>query len=119
MAAKTFSDGYKLLCRFFKLIGFYKEFLDYQKNTKYRTIPFDSSNIIDDFGCSSLSFWFRYEKKIDFKIGLFHAFQIWLFVFYQEEYGASIIYPASYFKYDGSCVIDKDKKTIKLEYTKW
>jgi hypothetical protein len=118
MAAKTFSDGYKLLCRFFKQIGFYKEFLEYQRNTKYRTIPFNSSKIIDDLGCSSITHWFRHEKNIDFKIGLFYAFQKWLYVFYEEEYGAYIFYPASFFKDDGSCVIDKDKKTIKLEYTK-
>lgn len=119
MAAKTFSDGYKLLCRFFKQIGFYHEFLEYQRNTKYRTIPFDSSNIIDDFGCSSISFWFMHEKNINFKVGLYYAFQKWLFVFYQEEYGAVIRYhPTSYFNDDGLCVIDKDKKTIKLKYTK-
>jgi hypothetical protein len=118
MAAKTFSYGYKLLCRFFKQIGFYYEFLEYQRNTKYRTIPFDSSNIIDDFGCSSITFWFIHEKNINFKVSLYFAFQKWLFVFYQEEYGASIVFTNNYFNDDRLCVIDKDKKTIKLEYTK-
>ncbi len=118
MAAKTFSDGYKLLCRFFKQIGFYHEFLEYQRNTKYyRTIPFDSSSIIVDFGCSSITHWFKHEKNIDFKIGLYYAFRKWLNVFYQEKYGNNIIYPHSN-KDDDSCIIDRDKKTIKLKYVK-
>ena len=120
MGAKRFmTSGYKLIVRFFKEVGFYKEFLGYCKDPKRIHANFYDyeEDPLKNFGSTSISNWIEQTKGIRFTNGnLYDHFRAWLFVFYPESYPKHSPYccgnPSSKLLEH----IDKDKRTVKIEY---
>lgn len=108
------SEGYKIIVRFFKEIGLYNEFKDYCDAHKYSGENFNvnTDNPLRSFGGTSVSYWIESNKGIRTLYGnLFDHFKAWLYIFYPDLY---------YYQDAPSSRmldrIDKDKKTIKIEY---
>lgn len=60
-AKKKWSEGYRILTRFFKEIGLYKEFKIYQQQTGklWVRIPETSEDILEDYAKSNISHFIR------------------------------------------------------------
>ena len=91
---KTFSEGYKVICRFFKKIGLYREFLDYQYSKdslcKYVIkIPTNTIDPIADFAKTSISYYLFFKKRICPTLHLYPYFIIFCQHFYPEFYEKS------------------------------
>lgn len=88
---KTFSEGYKVICRFFKKIGFYREFLDYQysKGSFFdfiNKIPTNTTDPIAAFAKSSISYYLIFKKRARPTFRLYPYFIIFCQHFYPEFY---------------------------------
>jgi hypothetical protein len=106
---------YKIIVRFFKEIGLYKEFKDY--NNEEDTVKFhvDATDAITEFGKTSISHWLRRTRGIIVIGGnLYDYFKAWLYAFYPDLYPYLVYYntPSEYFLKR----VDKKKKIIKIEY---
>lgn len=115
--------GYKLIVRYFKEVGFYEEFKEYC-NTSYvggrrchRNFREDEIDPLKNFGCTSISNWVENTKGIRFTSGnLYDHFKAWLFVFYPEFYPKDSPYCCGNPSTKVLEHIDKDKRTVKIEY---
>lgn len=118
---------YKLIVRFFKEVGFYNEFKEYCDHCRHDItddMPFleNKENPIENLGSTSISHWMECKKGINLKHGNFYDhFRCWLFVFY-PSYSQRYDRLSDYFMkhtYDIiSNYIDKEKRTMKIEYEK-
>lgn len=114
MVVNNFSKQYKLLCRFFKHIGLYKEFLDYQRYSYNFTVPFDTYNVLRDVGNTTITHWLKEKKKINVTPNIYVSFSLWLQAYYPEL--SRVLKNPIYS--DTSCKIDCDKKRITLKIEK-
>lgn len=118
MDVDKFSPSYRLICRFFKEIGLYKEFLDYQR---YATswegvIQTNATNAFRVFGNSSITNWIKKNKHIYPKRNFYESFKLWVNVFYPLRYDD---FTRDYYVREPSedgCLINKNGKKITIEY---
>lgn len=117
---KDFSKGYKLLCRFFKEIGLYKEFLDYQR-TQRQTVPVNTENPFIALGNTSITSWLQTVKRIYVKHKLYETFKLWVRELYPKEYEryhSPIIYTYNLMNLSEEDIINKETRTIHLKKTR-
>ena len=121
MGAENICDEYKIIVRFFKEIGLYREFKEYCHwcNTCYRggcNFRTYKMNPLENFGCTQITYWLDGNKGIklkDSKFNLYDYFKAWLFVFYPNYYGNN----GKPYE-DALKTIDIEKRTIKIEFIK-
>lgn len=122
MGAENICDEYKIIVRFFKEIGLYKEFKEYchwcDKCYVGGTYSFKTWEMspLRNFGGTQITFWLEGHKDIKLKnnrLNLFDYFKAWLFVFYPNYYDIGV-QPHK----DALQTIDKEKRTIKIEFIK-
>ena len=120
MGAENICDEYKIIVRFFKEIGLYKEFKEYCHwcNKLYSgaySFKTWETNPIRNFGGTQITYWLGREKGIKLKnktLNLYDYFKAWIFTFYPNYY--SDPYPYK----DALKTIDIEKRTIKIEFIK-
>jgi hypothetical protein len=122
MGVKNISDEYKIIVRFFKEIGLYKEFKEYCHwcitcyVDGYYNFKTWETRPLKNFGSTQITHWLESEKGIKLKGGgfnLYDYFKAWLFTFYPNYYDVSI----EPYK-DALKTINKEKRTIKIEFLK-
>lgn len=122
MGAESVCDEYKIIVRFFKEIGLYKEFKEYchWSITCYVGGYYDfktwETNPLKNFGFTQITYWLNCHKGIKLKgsrFNLYDYFKAWLFTFYPNYYGDS----GQPYK-DALKTINKEKRTIKIEFIK-
>ena len=120
MGAENICDEYKIIVRFFKEIGLYKEFKEYchwcitcyMGSYNFKTWE---TNPLKNFGGTQITYWLDSHKGIKLKdknFNLYDYFKAWLFTFYPKYY--SDPYPYK----DALKTIDIEKRTIKIEFIK-
>ena len=121
MGAESVCDEYKIIVRFFKEIGLYKEFKEYchwcnkcyMGSYNFKTWE---TNPLKNFGGTQITYWLDGNKGIklkDSKFNLYDYFKAWLFAFYPNYYSDS----GQPYK-DALKTIDIEKRTIKIEFIK-
>ena len=120
---KKYSIGYQALCRFFKEIGFYHEFINYQKDGekyvdfKCAKIPFDTENVVKSLGKTSITSWMECTKSLRFRYTLHVLFIVWLKEIYNQPSIFDKDYDDMYLRIDGQsihAIVDYNKKRIKI-----
>lgn len=110
---EKFSEGYKVLCRFFKEIGLYKEFIDFQRKETIN-IPVDTNNPVKALGNTSITYWIKKNKKIDFPYRLYEVFKLYLLELFPtlwQMYGSKPVLNAN-------LTINKEGKKIYFTWNK-
>ena len=121
MAADKHSEGYLLVCRFFKEIGLYREFLEYQKCVmncpkRYdRPVPFNTENPVKDLGNTRITHWMMVKKDIRPYRNFIHSFKLWLHVFYPQKFDQWCPYDSLM---SDACSINISRKKITIRYEK-
>lgn len=84
----NFSREYKLICRFFKEAGLYKEFLEYQKCDidSYHKIAIDTKEPVRELGESSITHFIEEKYSVRYLDKFYDVFKIWLNEFYRDSY---------------------------------
>lgn len=117
MEKKYYSKAYRIICRFFKELGLYKEFVEYQQGETHvgypcNSIPTDTITPVRAFGRTSLTSWFEDAKGIIIKPSLYEIFKMWIAEFYPEHIDHSVFYNPLFEK---EYVLDMPRKKIKLK----
>lgn len=120
MGAENICDEYKIIVRFFKEIGLYKEFKEYchwcdkcyMGSYNFKTWE---TNPLKNFGGTQITYWLDSHKGIKLKdknFNLYDYFKAWIFTFYPTYYSEPYPYK------DALKTIDIEKRTIKIEFIK-
>ena len=120
MGAENICDEYKIIVRFFKEIGLYREFKEYCHwcITCYRggyNFKTWETNPLKNFGGTQITYWLESHKGIKLKdknFNLFDYFKAWIFMFYPNYYSEPYPYK------DVLKTVNKEKRTIKIEFIK-
>ena len=118
---EKYSEGYRLLCRFFKEIRLYNEFIEYQKTHMDRGhISPTTDNILRSLGETQFSHWIKYVKGKSVSANFFFIFRYWLMKFHpkfiQGDY-SPMPEEGWYPSYFGSpCNLDVEGKKITINY---
>ena len=121
MDVNKHSEGYLLICRFFKEIGLYREFLEYQKNMMVfphgydKPVPFNTVNPVKDLGNTAITHWMMVKKNIKPYRNLIHSFKAWLRAFYPQKFDQWCPYDSIW---DDGCSINIRRKKITIRYEK-
>lgn len=121
MGAENICDEYKIIVRFFKEIGLYKEFKEHChwciiSNMRAYNFKTWKTNPLMNFGSTQITYWLDGNKGIklkDSKLNLYDYFEAWLFVFYPNYYTSGVKPCKNALK-----TIDIEKRTIKIEFIK-
>lgn len=111
---QKFSEGYRILCRFFKEVKLYHEFIEYQNAHDAKKIPINTKNPVKSLGNTSITNWFEVHKKLFIKSKIYEVFKLWLMELNPKLYDMYETPPV----YNAEAKIDKRGRTIKLE-RKW
>lgn len=116
MDVEYISDGYKIIVRFFKEIGLYREFKEYchwcnmckMDTYNFKTYKRDP---LSNFGDTQITRWLKDKRNIELKdknFNLYDYFKAWIFTFYPNYFSVSG-YP-----YENTLkTINKEKKNNK------
>lgn len=121
MVADKHSEGYLLVCRFFKEIGLYREFLEYQRDAIMirkgynMPVPFDTVNPVKDLGNTTITHWMIVKKHITPYRNFIHSFKAWLQAFYPQKFDQWCPYDSIWLD---SCSINIKRKKITINYRK-
>jgi hypothetical protein len=121
MDVEYISDGYKIIVRFFKEIGLYREFKEYChwcNKCKMDTYNFKTYKQapLSNFGSTKITRWLKNERNIELKdknLNLYEYFKAWIFTFYPNYYDVNVQPYKNALK-----TINKEKRTIKIEFIK-
>jgi len=114
---KKYSRAYRIICRFFKELGLYKEFVEYQRGETHvgytcNSIPTDTITPVRAFGRTNLTLWFEDAKGIIIKPSLYEIFKVWIEEFYPKHTDQ----PAFYYEFhEKEYILDMPRKKIKLK----
>jgi len=118
---KKFSKEYKVICRFFKEIGLYHEFIIYQKeankyvNFNCRTIPCNTHNIYEDFAHSRITTWIEMVYGVTIKGSLYEVFNTWVREVYMREFKCPFFPKPPNGRAYADDIIDKQSRKIMIE----
>ena len=120
MGASKYSDGYLLVCRFFKEIGLYHEFIEYQMECyngdfNYSPLPRYTNNPIKDLGSTGISYWMSVKKNKTPYRNFIYSFKAWLRAFYPQRFDQWCPYDSIY---EDACSINIRRKKITIRYEK-
>lgn len=111
------SFEFRVVCKFFKKIGYFKKFIEYQENNQrkyYNKIPAKTKNPLGDFGRTSLTSFIDNDTYLR-GTTLFELFRYWLtayhpqlFISFCKPYGSEDNYE-KFFK-----EFRKNKGTLKI-----
>lgn len=119
MDASKYSDGYLLVCRFFKEIGLYHEFIEYQKDSMIirkwynKPLPQYTDNPVKDLGETSITNWMIAHKGIKPYRNFIHSFKAWIRAFYPQRFKQWCPYDSIW---DDGCSINIKRKKITIRY---
>lgn len=123
---KRCSEGYRIITQFFKCIGLYQYFLDYQRDNSsvYRSFDIKTKDPIKEFGAASISMYLRSKKHKTIYLPnsshtLYYVFIYFVKTFYPSVFDSTNALMLTWQDYyEGHnrvpCIIDREKKTIKL-----
>lgn len=123
---KKFSKEYKVICRFFKEIGLYHEFIIYQKEANKhfkfhcQTIPCNTHNLYEDFASSSITIWIEKVYGVTIMYSLYEVFIIWVREVYMHKFKC-LFFPKPPNGHDAYVddivddIIDKKSRKIMIE----
>ena len=105
---QKFSEGYRILCRFFKEVKLYHEFIEYQNAHDVKKIPINTENPVKSLGNTSITVWLEVHKKLFINSKIYEVFKL------SKLYDMYKTPPV----YNAEAKIDKRGRTINLE-RKW
>ena len=122
MGASKYSEGYMLVCRFFKEIKLYREFIEYQMECyngdfDYSPLPRYTNNPIKDLGNTGISYWMKVKKNKTPYRNFIRSFEAWLKAFYPHKFKEWCPY-SPYSIYEDACSINIRRKKITIRYEK-
>lgn len=113
---EKFSKEYKCICRFFKEIGLYKEFLTYQReanehvNFHCETVPCNTHKPYEALGHSAITSWIEKVKNVQFRYKLYDVFKVWV-----KEVKPNGIKPYTFIPNDMDYLIITPLKKIRVK----
>lgn len=111
------SKGYCILVRFFKECGLYKDFKRYQIESE-KPIPFNSQDIITDYGKAFTTSFFESRCHKNFSYSLFETFIKFVKIFYPNYNSYSISIYDGHIEDKHCYPIDAKKRIVMTEYSK-
>ena len=124
--SQKYSEGYRIITQFFKCIGLYNDFLEYQRDSSdlYMRFNVKAKDPIKDFGDTSISRYLRSKKHKTIYLPeschtLYYVFIYFVKTFYPSVFDNTndlmLTWQDYYEGYNRvPCIIDREKKTIKL-----
>jgi hypothetical protein len=123
--SQKYSEGYRIITQFFKCIGLYNDFLEYQRDTSgcYRSFDTKTKDPIKEFGVTSISMYMRSKNKTIYlpesNHTLYYVFIYFVKTFYPSVFDSTnalmLTWQDYYEGYNRvPCIIDRERKTIKL-----
>ena len=123
---QKYSEGYRIITQFFKCIGLYNDFLEYQRDSSdlYREFNVKTKDPIKEFGVTSISMYLRNKKHKGVYLPesshtLYYVFIYFVKTFYPSVFDSTnalmLTWQDYYEGYNRvPCIIDREKKTIRL-----
>ena len=121
MGVDKHSREYLIVCRFFKEIGLYREFLEYQRDAMITRkgynmpVPFNTVNPVKDLGNTVITNWMAVKKGIKPYRNFIHSFKAWLRAFYPQKFDQWCPYDSIF---EDSCSINIKRKKITINNRK-